>query len=239
MSLEHLINNAEDLTYFNKHSVIHHAGTTIKSPIKQSRRLRASGNAQIMDFIDMVGMIVENYFDEEEVEYLPSAKCYLIKEDADQQILHPIISFKVESGRHPKGYSLHPQLVEEIIDEEGRTGEIYTEQFGYMVRFQFLSLDYREADTLMEEFKDLLLMYKKQILSKGIVKYYLHERLADQFTDDFRQDINVLSLVYYVETQKNRVIFSQGIKNIFTHGEIVEEDGQPIPTNPAYLKANQ
>ena len=49
-------------------------------------------------------------------------------------------------------------------------------------------------------------------------------------------NVDELTLDYYVETQKNRVIFKENAKTLIINGEATNEDFSPIPANPEYEK---
>ena len=87
----------QDVTLLNRHTYIQNEfkSTPVNEVDKKDKRLRAKGNAQIRDFISMVGLIVESLFEEQHVEYLPYEKTYSIREDMDQTITHPYIAWRV------------------------------------------------------------------------------------------------------------------------------------------------
>ena len=89
---------------------------------------------------------------------------------------------------------------------------------------------------MMDDFEDMMDEYKGLIRSKGIVNYYMLEQLEDSYNTDYRDVVDELTLDYYVETQKNRVIFKENAKTLIINGEATNEDFSPIPANPEYEK---
>ena len=144
-------------------------------------------------------------------------------------------SFQVISRKIKEKSSKMPQLMETGFEkEDDRTYEVFTTDYVSIVRFQFLALEYNTAFKLMDEFEDMMIEYSGFIKSKGIVTYYLLEQQPDDYNTDFRDVVDQLTLDYYVETQKNRVIFRENAKTLIINGEATNEDFSPIPANPEY-----
>jgi hypothetical protein len=61
---------------------------------------KAKGNASLLDFIDMVALIVESTMDDLNVTFMTDERAYLFKEDPLEPINHPIITFKVLERVH-------------------------------------------------------------------------------------------------------------------------------------------
>ena len=76
--------------------------------------------------------------------------------------------------------------------------------------------------------EDMLIDYKSHIKQQGIVNYYFDQQLEDDFAQDFRDIVSILTLDYIVLTEKNRVIFRENTKSILLRGEALNEDGSPI-----------
>ena len=242
------MNNLEDLLKqqeldtLNRRSIIQHSVIDIPrgTPTK-SKYDKADGNAQLIDFLTIIGQIVESIYsdnaEENKVTYGPRSKSYFAREDADQPFKNPQITFQVISRKiKPKtGKSL--QLKESGFEEgDDRSYEIFQQEYVSIVRFQFLALEYNTAYKLMDEFEDMMVEYKGFLKSKGIVNYYLNEQQPDDYNTDFRDVVDQLTLDYYVETQKNRVIFKENAKTLIINGEATNSDFSPIPANPEYEK---
>jgi hypothetical protein len=179
---------------------------------------RANGNASLLDFIDMVSLIITNTMDDLHVECMPDEKAYVIKNDPVEAINHPIVTFKVTDRKHSMGYK--PKLVESVLDAAtGKTLFVYTERFSSKVQFNIMASEYRIAWNIMDRIEDALLSYAETIRGNGIVEYYFNRQYQDEYYDTFRNTLTVLNIEYCVETEKIRVIFKENIKDITTNDD--------------------
>lgn len=180
---------------------------------------KAKGNASLLDFIDMVALIVESTMDDLHVTFMTDERAYLFKEDQIEPINHPILTFKVLSREHTEGTAYKPRLMEEITGEDGRPGVIYNERFTNMVQFNIIAPEYRIAWNVMERFEDLMISYAETIRGNGIIEYFMYKQYKDDFYDSFRNTFTVLSLVYRVDTETLRVIFKENINDIIANNK--------------------
>lgn len=188
-----------------------------------STLMRANGNASLLDFFDMVSLIITNTLDDLHVDCMPDEKAYVLTNDPVEVINHPIVTFKVNERVHKDGYSYKPKLIETVTEHEsGKTAFIYSERYTSRVQFNIMASEYRLAWTIMERIEDVLLSYAETIKGNGIVEYYFNKQYYDKYYDTFRNTLTVLNLEYCVETEKLRVIFKENIKDIITK-EYVED----------------
>ena len=180
---------------------------------------KAKGNASLLDFVDMVALIVESTMDDLHVTFMTDERAYLFKEDQIEPINHPILTFKILSREHTEGTSYKPRLMEEIIGEDGRPGVIYNERFTNMVQFNIIAPEYRIAWNVMERFEALMISYAETIRGNGIIEYFMYKQYKDDFYDSFRNTFTVLSLVYRVDTETLRVIFKENINDIIANNK--------------------
>lgn len=178
---------------------------------------KAKGNASLLDFIDMVALIVESTMDDLNVTFMTDERAYLFKEDPLEPINHPIITFKVLERVHTEGTAYKPRYMEQIEGEDGRPGIIYNERFTNHVQFNIIAPEYRIAWNVMERFEDLLISYAETIRGNGIIEYFLFKQYRDDYYDSFRNTFTVLSLVYRVDTETLRVIFKENINDIIAN----------------------
>ena len=239
--LENLLNR-QQLDILNKRSVIQYDVIDIpKNKPKQqnpSTQMKAKGNAQLIDFISIIGLIIESLYEDSDtkVTYMPRAKAYFSREDADQRFKNPIITYRIMDRKIKDKTSKNPQLKESLFEkDDNRTGNVYSMSYESVVRFQFLALEYNVAYKLMTEFEEMMFEYKSYLKEKGIVNYYFLRQQPDDYNIDFRDVVNELTIDYHVETQKNTVIFKENDKTLIINGEAVDEQFNPIPTNPKYL----
>ena len=188
-----------------------------------STLMRANGNASLLDFFDMVSLIITNTLDDLHVDCMPDEKAYVLTNDPVEVINHPIVTFKVNERVHKDGYSYKPKLIETVTEHEsGKTAFIYSERYTSKVQFNIMASEYRLAWTIMERIEDVLLSYAETIKGNGIVEYYFNKQYYDKYNDTFRNTLTVLNLENCVETEKLRVIFKENIKDIITK-EYVED----------------
>lgn len=236
--LEDLLNQ-QALDILNKRSIMQHNVIDIpRVSQEKSVYTKAKGNAQILDFISAIGLIIESMYEDSDIKvtYLPRSKAHHLREDADQRLKNPIITYRVMHRKIKDKTSKKPQLRESFFEkEDDRTGAIYSMTYESIVRFQFLSLEYNIAYRLMTEFEEMMFEYKPYLKEQGILDYYFLEQQADDYNTDFRDIVDELTLDYHVETQKNTVIFKENDKTLIINGEALDEQFNPIPTNPKYL----
>ena len=187
--------------------------------------LRANGNASLLDFIDMVSLIITNTMDDLHVDCMPDEKAYVIKDDPVEAINHPIVTFKINDRKHKDGFNYKPKLIETVTENEtGKTAFIYSERYISRVQFNIMAAEYRLAWTVMERIEDALISYAETIKGNGIVEYYFNQQYSDKYYDTFRNTLTVLNLEYCVETEKLRVIFKENIKDIITKEEDIDKE---------------
>ena len=209
--LEILLNR--DTFFFNK-------GVVDESKSYNTNNLqKAKGNASLLDFMDMVALIVENTMDDLGVTFMTDERAYLFKEDPLEQMNHPMITFIVLSREHTEGTAYKPRFMEEITGDDGRPGIIYNERFTNMVQFNIIASEYRIAWNVMERFEDLMISYAETIRGNGIIEYFMYKQYSDDFYDSFRNTFTVLNLVYRVDTETLRVIFKENINDIIANNK--------------------
>ena len=187
--------------------------------------MKANGNASLLEFLEMVSLIITNTMDDLHVECMPDEKAYVIKDDPVEPINHPIVTFKVNDRRHKDNFGYKPKLIESVQDDEiGKTAFIYSERYISLVQFNIMASEYRSAWTVMDRIEDALLSYAETIKGNGIVEYYFNRQYADKYYDTFRNTLTVLNLEYCVETEKLRVIFKENIKDIVPNQKDVDEE---------------
>ena len=185
--------------------------------------MKANGNASLLEFLEMVSLIITNTMDDLHVECMPDEKAYVIKDDPVEPINHPIVTFKVNDRRHKDNFGYKPKLIESVQDDEvGKTAFIYSERYTSLVQFNIMASEYRMAWTVMDRIEDALLSYAETIKGNGIVEYYFNRQYADKYYDTFRNTLTVLNLEYCVETEKLRVIFKENIKDIVPNQKDVD-----------------
>lgn len=231
-NLERLL-NIDTLTEMNQKTVIQNdiissVANEKPRPPSGNNILKANGNAQLKDFIKYVGLIVESVFSEDRVDFLPDEKAFAAKEDADKRLMRPIISYKIIERKYKSGSNYVPRVRDIVVDDKGRTGELYSEFFVSKVKFQIIASEYNTAWNIMDKFEDIMIQYRSFIKEKGISNYYFCGQDSDSYCQDFLEILSVLTVNYYVETEKNRVIFKENINNIRVHGEAINSDGSPI-----------
>jgi hypothetical protein len=187
---------------------------------------KANGNASLLEFLDMVSLIITNTMDDMHVECMPDEKAYVTKDDPVEAINHPIVTFKVNDRRHKENFGYKPKLIETIqdIDATGRTAFVYSERYTSLIQFNIMASEYRIAWTIMDRIEDALLSYAETIRGNGIVEYYFNRQYTDKYYDTFRNTLTVLNIEYCVETEKIRVIFKENIKDIIGDDDLLDSN---------------
>jgi hypothetical protein len=213
----------------NAHEFFEDSSSIKLQSIKESAAIsnelmRANGNASLLDFLEMVSLIINNTMDDLHVKCMPDEKAYVTKEDPVEAINHPIVTFKVTDRRHKESYGYKPKLIEEIkIEDLEKSAFVYSERYTSLVQFNIMACEYRIAWEVMERIEEALISYAETIKGNGIVEYYFNRQFADKYYDTFRNTLTVLSLEYCVETEKLRVIFKENIKDIVPNERDINE----------------
>lgn len=204
----------------NRDEFFYDGGTVDENKSYNTNNLqKAKGTASLLDFIDMVALIVESTMDDMNVTFMTDERAYLFKEDPLEPINHPMVTFKVLDRVHTDKTAYKPRYMEEITGDDGRPGIIYNERFTNMVQFNIIAPEYRIAWSVMERFEDLMISYAETIRGNGIVEYFFLKQYRDSYYDSFRNTFTVLSLVYRVDTETLRVIFKENINDIIANNK--------------------
>ena len=189
-----------------------------------SKLQTANGNASLLDFIKMVGLIIESNLDDLNVEYLPYERGYAIQEDPNEPVNHPVITFRVKSRVHMENRGYKPVLFDTFQTENGKSVSVFTEYFTSLVQFDIIANEYDLAWEVMDRFEEALLAYVETIKGNGITDYFLRRQFNDDYYDNFRNTMSILNLEYRVDTERIRVIFNENIKDIITTGTAEYDD---------------
>jgi hypothetical protein len=189
-----------------------------------SKLQTANGNASLLDFIKMVGLIIESNLDDLNVEYLPYERGYAIQEDPNEPVNHPVITFRVKSRVHMENRGYKPVLFDTFQTENGKSVSVFTEYFTSLVQFDIIANEYDLAWEVMDRFEEALLAYVETIKGNGITDYFLWRQFNDDYYDNFRNTMSILNLEYRVDTERIRVIFNENIKDIITTGTAEHDD---------------
>jgi hypothetical protein len=179
---------------------------------------RANGNASLLDFIKMIGLIVESTMEDLNVEFLPYERSYIILEDPNEPVNRPTITFRVKDRHHKGNRGYKPVFFDTYETPEGKSASVYTEYFETLVQFDIIANEYDLAWTIMDRFEEVLLSYAETIRGNGIVEYYFNRQFFDTYYDNYRNTMSILNIEYCVETERIRVIFNENIKDIITTG---------------------
>ena len=220
------MDNLEKLLYLNDQYFEKTPKAPEKPDIYAGSLQKANGNASLLEFLEMVSLIITNTMDDMHVECMPDEKAYVTKEDPVEAINHPIVTFKVNDRRHKENFGYKPKLIETVqnIDATGKTAFIYSERYTSLVQFNIMASEYRTAWKVMDRIEDALLSYAETIRGNGIVEYYFNRQYTDKYYDTFRNTLTVLNLEYCVETEKLRVIFKENIKDIIGNDDHLDSN---------------
>lgn len=174
---------------------------------------RAESNISFYEFIEKLGLIVENECEKDHVKFMPDSEVYKQIEDPEFSVKNPLITFKVISRRLPPNSNYKPMLREElVINNSG--AEINSMRFDTEVQFNIFASTYKKANELMEKFEYIMYAYSSFLKGQGIVEYHFLGQEEDDKYNLFREKSNILSIVYYVQTERQMVIAKQKIQDV-------------------------
>lgn len=177
------------------------------------KRQKSDKSAQLYDLIKMIDKFVSLTmkgvaFQAEEGK--------VVMMDSMQDINHPIITYKVISRKPIKEYK--PRLRETLdeIDDNNdkRIGEVYGQKFKYLLQFNIICSEYKDAEEVMNKFEELIFKYTGFFKKNGVAEIFFSEQITDDYYTKLRETLSVRNLIYYVEIEKLTVIFKERIKEI-------------------------
>lgn len=193
-----------------------------QSPVqRQIRTQRSRKGATIRDFIDMLADLTKKVLRKHEVTFDPDEGH--TPNDVDKKLGHPYILYKVTS-REPK-LERKQRLLDTVEAEDGRHGEIWAQDFTCKIQFTIMAGNYTEADTIMDEFEDLLFKYTGYFKENGVQELLFEKQYTDQNYDSYRQSASVRSLVYRVDIQKFYTTFVNRLQDLSP----VQKSEKPSP----------
>ena len=182
------------------------------SKIKPTNKIqKADKNASLFDFIKMINKMVDVSL--KGVKFIPDEGT-IINLDSLNKINAPIITYKVIS-REPKS-ELKPRYREQIINENDNEmiGEIWGQQFKCIIQFDIYASVYTKAEEVMTKFEDTFMMFIPFFKKNGVGNIIFKKQFTDDNFQNLRQSLSVRNLQYYVEIEKQTVIFNDKIKEI-------------------------
>ena len=174
---------------------------------------RANANISFYEFIEKLSLIVENECEEDNVKFLPDSEMYKYIEDPDFATKNPIITFKVVKRTIPEKSNYKPTMKEEVLIDDYRA-EISSIRFDNEIQFNIIAYTYKKANELMEKFEYIMYAYSSFLKGQGIVEYHFLKQEIDSEYNLFRENANILSIIYYVQTERQMVIAKQKIQDI-------------------------
>lgn len=177
---------------------------------------KAEKSASLMDFMDMIAMIVSRAMKKDMVEFSPDEGAR-IKTDMAKSIDHPYIFFSIVEAK-PKGEAkprVRQEVVEGTRDEaQARQGVVYGQKFEALVQFNVVACDYKTADRVMSELEDLIFGYTAYFKKNGVAELLYNKRFTDKDWNIYRQSFSVRSVRYYVEIEKLYTQFGTSMQDI-------------------------
>lgn len=209
MDLESLIRDRE-LT----HEMLKNGNTSVLSSNPRSVRLRADKGCSLYDFIKMVDKIVQLTMPEARFE---PDEGKVLSLDAVSHFDKPIITYTIKN-RAPKKEKkpVYRQSVEEKTSDKNseRIAEIWGQNFICYVQFNIFASVYNKAEQVMEKFEETIIKHAGFFKRNGVAELYFDEHLTDSHFDTMRETLSVRNLVYYVEIEKQTVMFKEKINEI-------------------------
>ena len=155
----------------------------------------------------MVGKAVSKAMKKKKVEFMPDEGARLTS-DMLEKLDHPVITYSV-IDMVPKG-ELKPRIRESINERlsgkinmnADRPGHVMGQKFKCIVQFNVIASDYKQSDSVMKDFEDLIFTYTAYFKRNGVAELLFSKRFTDQNLDTYRQSASVRSLQYYVEIEQ-------------------------------------
>lgn len=185
-------------------------------------RLKANKNATLDDFIEMVGKVVTVYDGNAEGKNynidFQFDEGIRIKTDPEMPINNPYITYKVIERVPDK--ELKPRERESIyLEDTGnkndmRPARIYGQKFKCIVQFDIIASEYKQASEVMNIFEDIIFSYTHYFKKNGVGEILFKKHYTDSTYDIYRDTVSVRSLQYYIEIEKQFVMFDDIIENV-------------------------
>lgn len=182
----------------------------INTPIMKSDK-----GCTLEDFIAMVAKFSSKSLKKLGVIFVPDEGGVI--KDPHNTLEHPVILYKV-IDRVP-AMELKPRALEQVTEDDNddinrRHGIIYGHKQKCTIQFDIVACDYKTANQVMTTFEEMMFTYSGYYKSKGLAEIYFLKHFTDKNLDNYRQDLSVRSLQYYVEIQKLITVFDTTIDNI-------------------------
>lgn len=177
--------------------------------------LKADKGADLDDFIGMIAMIVSKALKKHNAVFVPD-EGKVIK-DPHNTLEQPSILYKVIERIPLK--ELKPRPMEEVTeDKDDETNRRHGMIFGYrqkcILQFDIVASDCATANEVMNTFEEAMCTYTGFFKSKGVNEMHFLKHFTDENLNNYRQDLSVRSLQYYVEIQKLITVFDSTIDDI-------------------------
>jgi len=181
-------------------------------PLKNTEYLKADNNATLSDFISMLSNISSKALQKSGATLDPDEGRIL--GDVDTTVEHPIIIYSIISSIPKFNIKKHP--IQTIVEKDNnpRICDIYIQEFMSTVQFNIVASEYKEADTVLNDFMDLMINYSGYFKKNGVSELIFEKRLTDKQLDIYRQHNSIRSVQYKIGTQKINTVFNSTIQNI-------------------------
>jgi hypothetical protein len=177
---------------------------------------KATKNASLQDFVEMVAMLVSKSMKKRNVVFKPDEGAR-IAVDPSKTLENPYIFFEVIE-RKPKleRKPREREAFSEISNDKSnkRQGRIWGQKFSAIVQFNFLACDYSTVNAVMNDFENLIFNYTPYFKKNGVAEILFEKHFTDKNLDIFRQTLSARSLQYYLEIEKLIAVFESEIKDI-------------------------
>lgn len=194
--------------------IINSKDVSVLSSNPKSVRLKADKGCSLYGFIKLVDKIVKLTMPEARFE---PDEGKVISLDAVTQFNKPIITYTVQyrAPKKEKKPVFRQSVTEDTLDKESeRIGEIWAQKFECYVQFNVFASVYNQAEQVMEKFEETIIKHAGFFKRNGVAELFFKEHLTDSHFDTMRETLSVRNLVYYVEIEKQTVMFKEKINEI-------------------------
>ena len=180
---------------------------------EDNKILRANGNTDIFGLIKMIEKIVTITMKDLEVKFIPDEEKVPIV-NPDIHLDHPYITFQTISRKPKNNDGFKPRFRQQLVDKDGRVGEIFGQKFEAIIQFDIFASVYDIAEQVMKRFEEQIFTYTGFFKENGVSEIFLKQQLKDDNLEQYRQHLSIRSLQYYVEIETLIPVFHNKIAEI-------------------------
>lgn len=177
---------------------------------------KADKSANLSEFFNLVGKVVEKTMGKHNVEYMPDDRKQVIR-DQSAKIDKSYITYKTKRRKPKDGFK--PRVREDFLESsddnnDNRQGKIWGQHFECVVQFNIYATTYEEGQKILDKFEENMYRYTYFFKREGIQEMYFQQEIEDENYQVFRENISVRNVQYTVIIEKLIVEFNSEFDHI-------------------------